>query len=527
MKKIQKNSRRHPLYAKNGMVITGNVLASQAGLQMLMQGGNAIDAAIATAAMLTVVEPTANGLGSDCFAIVWIHEKLYGLNASGKSPALLSKEKVLHKHQNSLQMPKYGWTPVTVPGAVSGWQALSKRFGKLPFAKLLAPAIEAAKHGFPLQQETARLWLKAIQNAKSNWQEPCFDAWFSTFDLPVEEGKIVKLPQIADALEKIAKSGGESLYTGQLAQRIEEESIKYGGFLRESDLEQHQVEWVEPLFVNYRGYQVYELPPNGQGITALMALNALACFDGENPDLPHTHLRIEAIKQAFAYAKRYISDPKAMNIDPSLLIDAKVGQEMASRISLEKAGNDWQSPHGSGTVYLCTADREGNMVSMIQSNYMGFGSGIVVDGVSLQNRGADFSLDENEINFLCPNKRTYHTIIPGFLCKAGKAIGPFGVMGGYMQPQGHVQVITNLLDEHLDIQESLDAPRWMWLKDNELEVETDFDPDVIQDLKQRGHLVKIQEEYSHFGRGQILFRLENGVYMGACESRTDSNISCY
>ena len=216
-----------------------------------------------------------------------------------------------------------------------------------------------------------------------------------------------------------------------------------------------------------------------------------------------------------------------MNIDPSLLIDAKVGQEMASRISLEKAGNDWQSPHGSGTVYLCTADREGNMVSMIQSNYMGFGSGIVVDGVSLQNRGADFSLDENEINFLYPNKRTYHTIIPGFLCKAGKAIGPFGVMGGYMQPQGHVQVITNLLDEHLDIQESLDAPRWMWLKDNELEVETDFDPDVIQDLKQRGHLVKIQEEYSHFGRGQILFRLENGVYMGACESRTDSNISCY
>ena len=198
---------------------------------------------------------------------------------------------------------------------------------------MLAPAIEAAKHGFPLQQETARLWLKAIQNAKSNWQEPCFDAWFSTFDLPVEEGKIVKLPQIADALEKIAKSGGESLYTGQLAQRIEEESIKYGGFLRESDLEQHQVEWVEPLFINYRGYQVYELPPNGQGITALMALNALACFDGENPDLPHTHLRIEAIKQAFAYAKRYISDPKAMNIDPSLLIDAKVGQEMASRIS--------------------------------------------------------------------------------------------------------------------------------------------------------------------------------------------------
>lgn len=520
-------SRRHSLFALHGMVTTGNVLASNAGCDMLKKGGNAVDAAIATAAMLTVVEPTANGLGSDCFAIVWMNNKIYGLNASGRSPEKMSIESIQKKHGKIETMPKYGWTPVTVPGAVSGWVALHQRFGRLPFAELLKPAIEAALHGYPIQIETARMWKQAIKKARESWKAPEFAAWFSVFDQEIEPGKLIKLPSIAHALEQIAYTYGESFYRGEQAERLEEEAKKYGGFLRRSDLAQHQALWVDPIYVDYRGYQIWELPPNGQGIVALMALNALSNFQLEKRDAAHLHLQIEAIKQAFANAKAYVTDPIQMNIPISEMLSKTFGKLCADQIDQNQAFHYKAYPFQSGTVYLCTADQEGNMVSMIQSNYMGFGSGIVVDGISLQNRGADFSLDSTHVNQAAGMKRTYHTIIPGFLTKNHQAVGPFGIMGGYMQPQGHVQFISNLLDFSLDPQQALDAPRWQWIKNKQIEVEPEIDSSIIEGLRNKGHIVHIQKEYAHFGRGQCIFRLKNGVLVGACESRTDSNISCF
>lgn len=391
-------SKRTNVIARNGVVCTGNNLATQAGLRMLMQGGNAVDAAIATAACLTVVEPCSNGLGSDGFAIVWMKNKMYGMNSSGHSPYAISADKVD-------EIPKRGWIPVTVPGAVKGWKALSERFGSLPFKKLLEPAIDYARNGYPVSAEIARMWKKAL-NAIPNSEE--FKSWYDTFTFDgktPEPGQMICMPKLADALEKIADTNTDSLYYGELADRIDEESKRFGGFLRKQDLEDHKVEWVNPIHVAYHGYQVWELPPNGQGIVALMALNVLNNFQFKERDVDCIHTQMEALKMAFADAKEYVTDPKCMNMPVDDLISVDYGKQRASQIGHSALPPRVDKPHGSGTVYLCTADKDGNMVSYIQSNYMGFGSGIVVDGVSLQNRGYDFSLDPSHVNYLMPHKR--------------------------------------------------------------------------------------------------------------------------
>lgn len=513
-------SKRTNVIARNGVVCTGNNLATQAGLRMLMQGGNAVDAAIATAACLTVVEPCSNGLGSDGFAIVWMKDKMYGMNSSGHSPYAISADKVD-------EIPKRGWIPVTVPGAVKGWKALSERFGSLPFKKLLEPAIDYARNGYPVSAEIARMWKKAL-NAIPNSEE--FKSWHDTFTFDgktPEPGQMICMPKLADALEKIADTNTDALYYGELADRIDEESKRFGGFLRKQDLEDHKVEWVNPIHVDYHGYQVWELPPNGQGIVALMALNVLNNFQFKDRDVDCIHTQMEALKMAFADAKEYVTDPKCMNMSVDDLISVDYGKQRASQIGHSALPPRVDKPHGSGTVYLCTADKDGNMVSYIQSNYMGFGSGIVVDGVSLQNRGYDFSLEPSHVNYLMPHKKTYHTIIPGFLTKDDKPVGPFGVMGGYMQPQGHMQVVTNMIDFHLNPQMALDAKRFQWIENMKFIVEPGFDENIITELKKRGHEIEIESELSMFGRGQVIIRLENGVYVAGCESRTDSNIACY
>ena len=526
-------SNRYCVTARNGMVASGSNLATAAGLEVLRKGGNAVDAAVATAAALTVVEPTANGLGSDSFALVWIKDKLYGLNSSGYSPKNITLEKVLEKYPDG-KMPTHGWTPVMVPGAVKSWPTLVKRFGKLSLAEDLAPAIRYASEGFPLSPMLSQMWERATQIFHKRFDgRKEFAEWFRVFTNNGESyhfGDIVKLPDHAKTLKLIAETDADAFYKGEIAEQLVKQSERDGGYFSLEDLSSYESEWVEPIKVNYRGYDVYEIPPNGQGIVALMALNILKEFDFTNNESTDTyHKQLEAIKIAFADAKYYVTDPKDMKVTAVQLLDPAYGAMRAKEIT-DTAGMPLHSdPAKSGTVYLCTADGEGNMVSYIQSNYMGFGSGIVVEGygVSLQNRGADFSLNPEDANALKPHKKSYHTIIPGFLAQGNQPVGPFGVMGGYMQPQGHVQVVMNMVDFHMNPQMALDAPRWQWYEGKRVEVEPHFNNAIVQALARKGHQISIANNGLPFGRGQIIVRLDNGVLVGGCESRTDSNIACY
>ena len=527
-------SQRFPLYARGGMVNCSSPQAAAAGLEALRRGGNAMDAAVAAAATLTVTEPTANGLGSDAFALVWSEKegRLFGLNASGPAPMLADADKVLAEGRDEKgKMPRHGWTPVTVPGAVGAWAALTERFGRRSLAENLAEALRYAREGYPCAPNLASAWQSAFSVYQKALTAPCFDAWFRTFapeGRAPEAGELIRLPDHADTLEEIGRTGGESFYRGELAKKIDAESRKFGGFLRFEDLAAYRPLWVEPIRLNYRGWEVCEIPPNGQGIVALMALNILKEFDFPQRDCALTaHRQIEALKMAFADAFRYVTDPKNMELDYRRLLLPEYGalraREMTERAQVYGAA----MPPRGGTVYLCCADGEGNMVSFIQSNYMGFGSGIVVPGtgIALQNRGADFSLDPGAANVLRPGKRSYHTIIPGFLMKDGLPVGPFGVMGGYMQPQGHVQVVMNTVDFRLDPQQALDAPRFQWLRDGSVTVESRFDPELARALRRMGHDVRVDLNTASFGRGQMIRRLENGVLVGGTESRTDSSIA--
>ena len=525
-------SNRYTVTAKNGMVCTGSNLAASAGLEVLQKGGNAIDAAVATAAALTVTEPTANGLGSDSFALVWVKDKLYGLNSSGYSPKNISLKVVLEKSEDG-KMPIYGWTPVMVPGAVKSWPTLVERFGKLSLKEDLAPAIRLASEGYPVGPMLGKMWERSTTKFHELFDgKPEYDEWFKTFTKDGESyhfGDIVKLENHAKTLKLIAETNGEAFYSGEIAKKLVEQSQRDGGYFSLEDLASYKSEWVEPISVDYHGYTVSEIPPNGQGIVALMALNILKEFEFTHRDTESFHKQLEAIKIAFADAKHYVTDPRDMKIDYHDLLKPEYGAMRAKEIDDNAALPCFGDPAKSGTVYLCTADGEGNMVSYIQSNYMGFGSGIVVEGygVSLQNRGADFSLNENDANCLAPHKKSYHTIIPGFLSKDGKAVGPFGVMGGYMQPQGHVQVVMNIVDYKLNPQMALDAPRWQWMKDKTITVEPSFDTNIANALAAKGHDISFALNGVSFGRGQIIIRDENGVLYGGTESRTDSNIACY
>ncbi len=529
-------SQRFPIYARGGMVNCSSPLASAAGLSVLRRGGNAMDAAAAAAAALTVVEPTANGLGSDAFALIWSEKdrRLFGLNSSGPAPMLLSAERVRADGRDcGGKMPAHGWTPVTVPGAPKAWAELVGRFGKLSLAEDLAPAAAYARDGYPCAPNLALLWTEAFEQYGKTLTGPEFKAWFRTFapaGKGVAAGDLIRLPDHAATLEAIGKTEAEAFYRGEIAAKIDKESRKYGGYLRYEDLAAFEARWVEPIRVNYRGYEVCEIPPNGQGIVALMALNILKEFDFPEKDSVETcHRQLEAVKMAFADAFRYVTDPADMEIDFHRLLDPAYGAQRAREMGDRARVWSHRIPPKSGTVYLCCADGEGNMVSWIQSNYMGFGSGIVVDGtgIALQNRGADFSLNPADANFLRPGKRSYHTIIPGFLMKDGEPVGPFGVMGAYMQPQGHVQVVMNVVDFHLDPQQALDAPRWQWMRDGSVTVESRFDPSLARGLQRRGHDVRCDLDTPIFGRGQMIVRLPNGVLVGGTESRTDSNIACF
>ena len=529
-------SQRFPIYARGGMVNCSSPLAAAAGLSVLRKGGSAADAAVAAAAALTVVEPTANGIGSDSFALVWSEKdrRLFGLNSSGPAPLGISAEKVLAEGlDRDGRMPSHGWTPVTVPGAPKAWAEMVRRFGRLTLSEDLAPAVQYARDGYPCAPNLALMWNRAIREYRKHLKGPAFDAWFRTFAPAgdsLSAGDLICLPDHAATLEAIGESGAECFYRGEIARKIDAESRKYGGFLRCEDLAGFEARWVDPIRVNYRGCEVCEIPPNGQGIVALMALNILKEFDfaGMEP-AEICHRQLEAVKMAFADALHWVTDPAEMQIDWNRLLDPDCGARRAREMTDRAQVWSHAVPPKSGTVYLCCADGEGNMVSFIQSNYMGFGSGIVVDdtGIALQNRGADFSLNPADANVLKPGKRSYHTIIPGFLMKDGLPVGPFGVMGAYMQPQGHVQVVMNTLDFHMDPQQALDAPRWQWMRDGSVTVEKRFDRGIAESLRQRGHDLRYEEDVSLFGRGQMIVRLPNGVLVGGTESRTDSNIACF
>lgn len=529
------SSNRYCVAAKNGMVATGSNLAAAAGIEMLHRGGNAVDAAVATAAALTVVEPTANGLGSDSFALIWMRDagELRGMNSSGPAPENISAEKVLERVSDG-RMPRHGWLPVTVPGAVSGWEAMNRRFGRLSLAECLEPAIRYAEDGYPITPMLSRLWRKCTEGYFRIFGEsPEFREWFRVFTnggKPYEFGDTVRLPDHARSLKLIAEQGRDVFYKGEIAEALVRQSQRDGGFFCMDDLSGYETEWVEPISVNYRGYDVWEIPPNGQGITALMALNILKEFEFTQKDCVDTcHKQLEAIKLAFADSLHYVTDAGHMKIDYRSLLDPAYGADRARLIGQNAQVYMHGTPPSGGTVYLCTADGEGNMVSYIQSNFWDFGSGIVLEdyGVSLQSRGATFSLSEDDANFLEPGKKSYHTIIPGFLTRGGEPVGPFGVMGAYMQPQGHVQLLMNMIDFGLNPQMALDSPRWQWLKGNNVALEPSFNTETARQLAERGHEIELFLQPASFGRGQIIVRLDSGVLVGGTESRTDSNIACW
>lgn len=526
------SSQRMVTMAKNGMVATSQPLAAQAGLDILKKGGNAIDAAIATAACLTVVEPTSNGIGGDAFALVWTKGELYGLNASGPAPKSISIEAL--KEQGYETMPRHGMMPVTVPGAPAAWVELSERFGKLPLTVTLQPAIEYAEKGYPVSPILGKNWSHAYQVYKSLLKGEEFQGWFETFapnGSPPIIGEMWRSSCHANTLRLIAETKAESFYRGELAEKIAAFSQKHAGFLNLEDLADYKIEWVQPISVNYRGYDVWEIPPNGQGIVALMALNIAKGFTfSEKESVDTYHKQIEAMKLAFADGKAHITDSQFMNTAVSMLLSESFAKERRTLIGDKALTPKPGTPKKGGTVYLATADCDGNMVSFIQSNYWGFGSGIVVPGtgISLQNRGYEFSLNPNDPNALMPGKKTYHTIIPGFLTKNNHAIGPFGVMGGYMQPQGHLQVVMNMIDFHLNPQAALDAPRWQWEEGKRILVEHHFPRHIAEELVRKGHQIQVSLDSKSFGRGEIIWRDSvSGVYYGGTESRTDGAVAAY
>lgn len=543
-------SRRSVVYGKNGMVCTSQALAAQAGLDVLKRGGNAVDAAIATAICLTVLEPPSNGIGSDLFALVWYKGKLYGLNGSGPAPMALTREKVLAKlgtddrakdnyadsgeitDLSSSDMPDHGWETVTIPGAPASWKALHERFGAAEFGSLFEAAIRYAEEGFPLQPICSRIWKKNVPRVSGLRDEKMYQSMLQTFfdGKELEPGSVMKLPEMGKTLRRLAESRCDSFYTGDIAREIIRFSCETGGYLTEEDMHNYRPEWVEPIRLNYRGCDVCEIPPNGHGLVVLMTLNILRHVSLAEKDNPETvHKQLEAMKIGFTDGKTYIADPRFMKANVDYFLSEEYGKKRAGEIGTEAHLPRPVDLNCGGTVYLCTADKEGNMVSLIQSHFNNFGSKLSVPGtgILLNNRGKNFSLDPEHDNCLAPGKKPYHTIIPGFLLKDGEPVGPFGVMGAFMQPQGQVQVVNNLIDFGLNPQEALDAPRWQWTGGKTVEVEASFDQTMVENLKQRGHDIKVMEEFTSFGRGQIIVRQPDGVYAAATESRADGVVAAW
>ena len=510
-------SRRMPVMARN-VVATSQPLAAQAGLRMLSRGGNAIDAALAAAIALTVVEPTMNGIGSDAFAILWDGEVLHGLNASGRSPRAWSPQH-FSKYQS---MPTRGWDAVTVPGCVSAWVALSQRFGRLPFADLFEPAIRYARDGWLVPPVTAASWTVAERGYADS---PDWHAAFLREGRVPAVGERFHFVEQARTLERIAETKGESFYRGDLAEKIVAHAQASGGLMTAEDLASHEPEWVQPLKVEYRGQTLHEIPPNGQGITALIALGILRQFDLASHAVDSAnslHLQIEAMKLAFADAHRYVSDPGTRDIEFEALLDDAYLRRRAGDIDMTRAQAPTFGTPGQGeTVYLTAADEEGRMISFIQSNFSGFGSGVVVPdtGISLQNRGSGFTLQQNHPNQVGGGKRPYQTIIPAFVTRDGLPLISYGVMGGHMQPQGHAQVMVRLFDYGQNPQAALDAPRWRFDTGLEVAVEAGVGVEVCAELERRGHQL-LEQGPAQFGGGQLIYRLDDG-YIAASEPRKD------
>ena len=541
-------SQRLPVFGRN-VVATSHPLAAQAGQRMLLQGGNAVDAAIATAAAMTVLEPVSNGLGSDAFCILWDGERLHGLNAAGRAPAAWTPAYFRSRHgEGARTPPRRGWDSVTVPGAVAGWVALSERFGRLPFEDLLQPAIEIAERGYAVPVVVQQKWAAAAAVHELTVQ-PGFAQAFLPWGRAPEIGELFRFEAAARTLRLIARSQGEAFYRGEIAEAAGRHAREHGAAMTAEDFAACRPEWVQPLAKHYRGYTLHEIPPSGQGIAAQIALGILDRYDlsalaADGPD--SLHLQIEAMKLAFADVYRYVAEPSCMEVSAEQMLDDTYLDERARLIDPKraqdfKAGN----PVRGGTIYLTTADERGMMVSFIQSNYMGFGSGVVVPGygLSLQNRGHGFTLDEGSANVVAPGKRPFHTIIPGFLTRpagrqahasgatashGGEGLEPvmsFGVMGANMQPQGHVQTLVRMIDYHQNPQAACDAPRWRFNQGLELNVEASMDPATVRGLAERGHRLEVIEDaYQDFGAGQFIWRLGDPAvhgYAAASDPRRD------
>ncbi|WP_127996269.1 gamma-glutamyltransferase family protein [Piscinibacter defluvii] len=523
-------SRRLPVFGRN-IVSTSHPLAAQAGLRMLAQGGNAIDAAIAAAAAMTIVEPCSNGLGSDAFAIVWDGSTLHGLNASGCAPAAWTPEYFRARHgADAKAPPKRGWDSVTVPGAVSAWAALSAKFGKLPFEELLQPAIDIAERGYAVPVVVQQKWGWAAELPELTTQ-PGFAEVFLPHGRAPQVGELFRLPGAARTLRLIAQTRGEAFYRGEIAAAAEAHARAHGGAMRASDFAAYAPRWVEPIAQDYLGHRLHEIPPNGQGIAALIALGILKQFDlqGLAPDSTAAqHLQIEAMKLAFADVYRYVAEPASMEVTPAQMLDAGYLAQRATLIDPKRAQDFGAgNPVKGGTIYLTAADERGMMVSFIQSNYMGFGSGVVVPeyGLSLQNRGHGFTLDAKSPNLVAPGKRPFHTIIPAFLTKDGAPQMSFGVMGGNMQPQGHLQTLVRMLAFGQQPQAACDAPRWRFNQGRSINVEPEMPAATVQGLRDLGHQVEnFQDSYQDFGAGQFIWRLGDPAvegYVAASDPRRD------
>jgi len=532
---------RSPVLATSAMAATSQPLATQVALDVMKNGGNAIDAAIAANALLGLVEPTGNGLGGDLFAIVWDAKtkKLYGLNASGRSPKSLSLEWFAQNGHQSI--PSHGPLPVTVPGAVDGWFMLHDRFGKKPMNELLKPTIDYAKEGFPVSQLIAYYWNRSIPLLE-RW--PGFSEQFTIEGRAPAEGEIWKNPGLAKTLQSIADGGRDAFYKGDIAKTIANYMEKNGGFLSYEDLSSHTGNWVDPVSTNYRGYDVWELPPNGQGIAALQILNIMELFDISSMDhdsAEYVHLFTEIKKLVFEDRAKYYADSEFNKIPVTTLISKDYAQKRSGLLNLDRAANTY--PAGKlleegDTIYLTTADKEGNMVSLIQSNYRGMGSGMAPDGLGfvLQDRGEMFSLEEGHFNQFEGGKRPFHTIIPAFITKGGLPWMSFGLMGGAMQPQGHAQIVINMIDFEMDIQAAGDAPRIHHTGSSEptgevminggiLNLETGYSYETIRQLMRMGH--EIQYANGPYGGYQAIHRAPNGVYWGATETRKDGHAAGY
>ena len=512
-------SQKQLIFGQSCAVATSQYLASMAGMEMFQAGGNAVDAAIAMAIALTVVEPTSNGIGGDAFALVW-DGKLHGLNASGKSPHKLTRDCF------SDRIPQLGWLTVTVPGAVSAWRSLWQKWGKLPFEQLFSPAIRYAKEGLPVSSITAKAWERSqskFLSLKQPEYQPFLEVFFPKGRAP-RSGEVWGSRLHGETLQEIANTGGESFYRGKLANAIANFASDTGGLITAKDLAEHRSEWVQPISTQYRNLNVWEIPPNTQGIAALMGLNILEGLDLSQYDRDSGisfHYQIEAMKLAFADLYHYISDRSFMKVSPDDLLNKNYA--VLRRNLMSDRANPSATPGfpTGGTVYLAAADRD-LMVSLIQSNYEGFGSGILIPetGIALHNRGLGFTLEPDHPNQVAANKRPFHTIIPGFLTIEKRPLAAFGLMGGPMQAQGHLQVVVNLVDYLMNPQSALDAPRWRFIEKDLVLLEATVNPNIAIDLLERGHQIRLAPP-SMFGKGQIILRQDNHILVAASEPRSD------